>query len=323
MAKKTKPRLGRGLSGLIGDPVKVETTAPTTTAMAEPDHNPITNGHSEAAASESDGRFKMIEVKAIHPNKFQPRRKIEEESLDALAASIRQSGVMQPIAVRPGTGTDWELIAGERRWRAATKAGLSEVPALIVDIDDQEAAEWAIVENVQREDLNPVDRALAYRRLVDEFDMTHGQIAERAGIDRSTVANLIRIVDLEPPLLELVASGALQVGHAKVLLSLPPGQNRVTLGTTAAATNMTVRQMVDEIEEMVRPKKAVSAAANSMTEVKPRQYAALERQLGDHLGTKVRIQHKGKTGRGKVTIEYFDLEHFDALMSAFGFQYES
>lgn len=321
MAKKeVAKRLGRGLSSLISDPIAVE--ANTTVSSKEQnaqatDRNTITN-KSEAAPV-----IAHIKLDHILPNKYQPRKGFPEDSLKRLADSIRVSGVIQPIVVRrvqesggAHSGATWELIAGERRWRAAKIAGLKTLPAVIQDASDRVAAEWALVENLQREDLNPVERAQALKDLRDEFGLTQSQVAEQVGLERATVSNLIRLTELDEEILELLRSGELGSGHGKALLSCADIGRRRALAKKAAAESWSVRRTEREAS-------ATPAAPAPKSEPSPGRSAAvdaLERDLGDYLGAKLRIKQSTNKKSGSITIHYFDLDHFESLLERMQFR---
>ncbi len=261
-----------------------------------------------------------MSVDAVSPSPFQPRERFDDAGLASLAESIRRSGVMQPIIVRPaarqGGGTvRYELVAGERRWRAARLAGLASVPALVRDLDDESAAEWAVVENVQREDLNPIERARALRGLVERFGLTHGEIAERVGLERSSVANLIRLTDLDARVQELIATGALSAGHGKALLTAADAVRRVALAERAVRESWTVRRL----EREARRTTAVGGGADTKGGVaREAVIVDLERRLSQHLGTKVTIVTGASGARGRIVVEFYDLDHFDGLMARMG-----
>jgi ParB family chromosome partitioning protein len=214
-------------------------------------------------------------------------------------------------------GEKYELIAGERRWRAAQLAGLQAIPVIIKRLSDEEAAEWGLVENIQREDLNAMDRAVALKGLMQRFGLTQEAIAQKVGLDRSSVANLIRLCDLEPSLTALIAAGKLTAGHGKALLAMPAGEARVNAGTLAANFGWSVRRL----------EQAGQDAANALEEAKTespeqRQRNAvlrdLERQLGQHLGTKVSILTDPNGKRGRMIVEFYGLDHFDGLLTKLG-----
>lgn len=270
----------------------------------------------------------MIPVHTVVPNRYQPRGEIGAESLQELADSIKRSGVMQPIAVRRGADGGFELVAGERRWRAAKLAGLEHIPAVVVELDDRSAAEWAIVENVQREDLNPIDRALAFERLIAEFSATQAEIAERVGISRVAVANTLRLLDLEPAIASMVAAGELSGGHAKALLMAPAGEGRIAAAKKAADAGWSVRATEQWASDAAKRTanatlRGEPAAVLGVTKARAIHVAALEKQLSDHLGTKVRVKTSASGKKGRIVLEFYSLEHFEGLVSRMGFRMES
>lgn len=322
MSKAAKPRLGRGLSSLIGEPVRVE-------APESPKIRPKTQADTAKPENTATG-LQYIAIDAIVPSRFQPRRSFEADSLAQLAASIASSGVMQPVAVRAvggvgarggdaPAGAAWELVAGERRWRAARQAGLSAIPALVVTLSDRESAEWGLAENIQREDLNPIETALALRTLQREFGLTQTEIGERVGLDRSSVANTLRVLELEEDLQALVASGAVSAGHAKALLGAPAGPARVKLGRMAAEAGWSVRKL----ESFVRDASGVIAApegarVNGVAHARDSVREDLEKRIGEKLGTRVHLKLHADRKRGRLIIEFYDLDHFDGLLERFG-----
>lgn len=307
-SETSKPRrLGRGLSGLIGGPVKV--MGPLVQAPVP------TKVDSEAAeqktVSDNALGLVLVPVGQIHASPFQPRRTFDGGALSRLADSIRQSGMMQPVLVRR-SGGGYELVAGERRWRAAQQAGLAQVPAIVRELNDEESAQFALVENVQREDLNPMERAFAFRALADRFGLTQAQIAERVGIDRSSVANLQRLLELEPEIQGMIERGEISGGHGKALLAAAPGRGRIELAARAASEGWNVRRL----EQAAKPRGAATPApASRLASV-----IDLEKQLGEHLGTKVSIRSDRTGKRGRIEVEFYGLDHFDGLMAKFGFQ---
>ena len=311
--KEHKSRLGRGLSSLLSDPVPVSAPAPPLAAPSASDAS-VTTRSTEAMGTED--QVMMIALDQLEPSQFQPRRRFDPDALAALAASIKATGVMQPVLARAREQGGYEIIAGERRWRAARDAGLERVPVLVRTLSDQETAEWSLVENLQREDLNALDRSVALRRLAEEFGLSHGSIADRVGLERSSVTNLIRLGDLEGEILELLGAGTLGAGHGKALLSMAAGRRRVDLARRAAKAGWSVRRL----------ERAASAGRSG---AQPRSQAPkspavidMERQLRDHLGSDVAIDTKGDGKRGTITIAFYDLEHFSRLVSQLGLQRE-
>lgn len=329
-----KPRrLGRGIGSLInlGPAVRVEmpqqhheqhvalatTPHPPALSPAEdprrPHHAPSPPGPAEAPG------FVMVDVARVMGNSYQPRRVVHDGTLNALADSIKRTGLMQPIIVRPlpmetrDSRYDWELVAGERRLRAAEIAGVMRLPALVRSLTDEESAEWALVENVQREDLNPIDRAAAFHRLATDFKLTHAQIAERVGLERSTIANLVRLVELEEPIQDLVAQGSLTMGHARALLGWPPGPRRIALAERVAAEGWSVRRLEQAFHQLMAGSQPIVPAAP-----RPAPVLEIEKRLADHLGTKVEVRVDKSGKRGSVIIRFYDVDHFDGLLSKMG-----
>lgn len=331
MTQKSKPRLGRGLSALIGQPVAITLPEPDRGAQSPESgskNNPDAGPESPLLNMESGAkRVLSIPVESIRPNRHQPRQSFDDATLAQLSESIRGAGLMQPVLVRRdarGGATKtpvFELIAGERRWRAARLAGLSEIPAILVDLTDRDAAEWALIENLQREDLNPIDRALAFKGLADRFGLTQAEIAARVGIDRSSVANTVRLLELEPEVRELVTSGALSMGHAKALLSGPSGEARVRAAQDAVRDEWTVRDTerwgAGAGANPVKQGKRAAGSAPSPA------IADIEKQLGEHLGTRVRVKRSRASRRGRLVLEFYSDDHFEGLMSKMGFRLRS
>ena len=314
---KKKRRLGVGLSGMIGSPVEVKSPA-ASSALTSAVQVPIPSA-SVAVGSAADGLIDVL-VGDIRPNDRQPRHSIDASSLEPLVASIQTAGVMQPIVLRPrGRDGLYELVAGERRWRAAGQAGLKAVPAVVREIDDRTAAEWAIIENVQREDLNAIDRGDAFRNLQDEFGMTHAEIAVQVGLTRAAVTNQIRLCDLDDGVRTLIRRGALSGGHGRSLLGLASVDHRIAMARQAIESDWSVR----ELERRVRAISTTRPAAQGGSAAAATGRAHLddlERQLSEHLGTKVHIKTGRKRDKGHLAIEFYDLEQFDGLLSRLGFR---
>jgi len=324
-ARKRKRRLGKGLKSLLMKPVEVEPTISTSHRNEDPEVNPTQNAapHMAGSATPSnsiDGSQQGLDylpTDLVVPNPNQPRQVFDEQGLLALAQSIKTAGLMQPVVVRQKAGTEvYELVAGERRWRAAKLAGLDRIPALVRDLDDKAAAEWSLIENLQREDLNPMDRAEALERLLVDFNLTQKEIANQLGIDRSSVANFIRLNDLEPTIKDFVRDGSLSMGHAKVLLGLPDASTSKALAKRCAFAQWSVR----ELERRIR-KGTQKHAHGTMEDPNPliMHMEHLSTQLGEHLGTKVRVTAGRKKGSGSLTILFYTNDQFEGILSRLDF----
>ncbi len=323
--KTTARRLGRGLSSLMAldTPVRVDAAGPEAIIEAKPAIRPTQrteNGVLSDDAGLSD--FQSIAVGEIGPSRFQPRKMMDEGTIARLAESIKRSGLMQPVIVRPVGGGRYELVAGERRWRAAQAAGLKAIPALVREMGDEQAAEWGLVENVQREDLNPMDRGWALRALSEKFGLVQAQLADRVGLERSTVANLVRLTELEPEIAELISKGSLGMGHGRALLGMPLGQQRIIMARNAAMYGYSVRKLEQEVKYAPGAARAAAGiAAGVATDEMSARLAGLrdlERQIGQQLGTKVSISTDRGGKKGRVAIEFYGLDHFDGLLRKMG-----
>lgn len=249
----------------------------------------------------------MLPVAALQPGKYQPRTRMDQEALNALAASIKAQGIMQPILVRPVGDGNHEIIAGERRWRAARIAGLSQIPVLVRNVPDQQALAVALIENIQREDLNALEEATGIDRLVREFALTHQAVADAIGKSRAAVSNLLRLLELAPPVKALLGEGRIEMGHARALLALP-ALRQVELANEAAAKGMSVR----EVEQRV----ADALAARTAKPAHPamdRDVARLQEDLAQKLATRVQIKARRK-GKGSLVIDYGSLDELDRLI---------
>ena len=317
-AQRSRPRrLGRGLSSLVGDSVSVSIPGEASPGEAEPAREEtVADRPTDMPADEAVGGLRRITIDLIDPSPFQPRESFDDSALDRLADSIRRSGVMQPIVARPAPDGRFELVAGERRLRAARRAGLGAIPAVVRDLSDEQSAELCLVENVQREDLNPIERANAFAMLARRFSLTHAEVGERVGLERSSVSNFVRLLELDDELRSLVADGALSLGHAKALLGVPAGDERTSLGRRAVGEGWSVRRLEREAASIAGRTRAPSAEKPARSS----NLDELERQLAEHLGTRVRIRADSKGHRGRVEIAFYDLDHFDGLMSRLGFK---
>ncbi|MCH2139413.1 MAG: ParB/RepB/Spo0J family partition protein [Phycisphaerales bacterium] len=322
-----KRRLGMGLSGMVGGPVEVKPLAGEAAARAMGDSaapSPSTGSHAKkprgTTVSAESGGLSAIPVAEVRPNARQPRHAIDPASLESLVASIRSAGVMQPVVVRPkGADGHYELVAGERRWRAAMEAGLDAVPAIVRQIDDRTAAEWAIIENVQREDLDAVDRGDAFKRLQADFGMTHAEIAEQVGLTRAAVTNQIRLCDLDDGVRSLIRAGALSGGHGRCLLGVVDIDHRLAVAKKAIESEWSVRELERRVRAISKPTTGTSTG-KATPEGGRAHLDDLERQLGEYLGTRVRIHTGRKRDRGRLSLEFYDLEQFDGLLGRLGFK---
>ncbi len=282
----SRKRLGRGLDALLS----AETAAPSSTP----------------AGSEQG----EVAVEDVVRSRYQPRRDFPEESLRELAASIEAQGLMQPIVVRPRPQGGYELIAGERRWRAAQMAGMSRIPAVVREVSDEQASAMALIENIQREDLNPVEEAFALARLKDEFDLTQQQVADAVGKSRVAVANLLRLLNLAPPVRTLLEHGTIEMGHARALLSLAP-LDQERLAADVAERQLSVRQT----EALVRrfAERGNGSAGRRRPPVRDADTVRLEQELSERIGAPVSIAHGGRGG-GQLVIRYSSLEELEGIL---------
>lgn len=291
MANKS---LGRGLSALFGEE-NLDPPAPQ--ANAEP-------------ARPKDG-FRSIPLRRIEPNRAQPRREFDEASLQELENSIRTHGVLAPITVRFGDNGYYQIVAGERRWRAARRAGLENIPAMVVDADDQTMMELALIENLQREDLNPMEEAEGYRALVQRFGMTQDTVAERVGRSRSAVANSLRLLTLDEGIRDMVAGGTLSSGHARAVLALQDEHKRADAAQKMAETGMSVRQAEAYVKKLNKPAADVQRVPE---EFQVDYYAELQKKLEGTLGRRVHIENK--KNKGRIELEYYGDEDLERLVNA-------
>lgn len=277
-----KRGLGRGLDALLGD----------------------------VSVTEEKHRLETLPIEMLQRGKYQPRKDIDPEKLQELADSIKAQGIVQPIVVRRLNDEKYEIVAGERRWRAGQLAGLHDVPVVIKDVDDRTAMAVALIENIQREDLNPLEEAEALRRLLDEFTMTHQQIADAVGKSRATVTNLLRLIELLPEVKIMLASGQLEMGHARALLALE-GTKQLAAAKKIVSDGLTVRGA----EKLVR------AAQEEREKPKPRKMDSdtlrLQDELAKKIGAKVSISHQ-QNGKGKLVISYSSLDELDGIISRIG-----
>ncbi|NOT84911.1 MAG: ParB/RepB/Spo0J family partition protein [Methylococcaceae bacterium] len=263
----------------------------------------------EASTQVAKNQLQHLPVEFLQRGKYQPRKDIDPEKLQELANSIKAQGIVQPIVVRRIEQNRYEIVAGERRWRAAQLAGLAEVPVIVSEVDDRAAMAIALIENIQREDLNPLEEAEALRRLLDEFAMTHQQIADSVGKSRATISNLLRLLDLQPEIKLLLLRHDLEMGHARALLALQ-GQQQVVVGAKIAADHLTVRAAEKLIKTILEGKPTSPIKTVDLDTLR------LQEQLTSILGAKVKIAHKDN-GQGNITIAYSSLDELDGIMVHF------
>ena len=327
--KRTRSKLGRGLSALV-DPASTSPVQVGAGLIQAQYAGQNTNIHTEVLRSDphqlaDDRRIVEIDVTQIISNPNQPRRVFDEESLEELAQSIAEHGLMQPIAVRRVEGDRFELIAGERRWRATCRTGQLSIKAIVLDVDAIESAQLALIENIQREDLNPIERAKGFDALATKFSMTQEQIAQRVGINRSSVANFLRLMELDEEIQSMIASNTLGRGHGKVLLSCKDTDQRLKLAREAAHKNWTVRILENEVTKLLSEGSLSDShqGVKNIDDTTPPSrvdmvLGDLEKRLSEHLGTAVRLKTDKSGVKGVISIEFYDLDHFDGLLGRLG-----
>lgn len=284
MAAK-KRGLGRGLDALLGG-----------------------DGAGSPPVIEQEGELRMLPIQLIQPGAYQPRRHWNDEALDELAASIRAQGLIQPVVVRAIGTNRYELIAGERRWRAAQRAQLSEIPALVKDVPEVAVPAMALIENIQRQDLTPLEEADALKRLIDDFDLTHQQAADAVGRSRASVSNLLRLTELPNAIKKLLDEGRLEMGHARCLLTLPEREAEA-LALEAARNGWSVR----ELEEAARKAQAASRGKTRRAPARDPNIADLERELAERFATRVELA-QGRGGKGKLVIHYHSNDELEGIL---------
>lgn len=285
----TKKRgLGRGLDALLG--------GASVSAMQE------------EAAKVDTRELQHLPLDLIQRGKYQPRRDMDPQALEELAQSIKNHGVMQPIVVRPVSGGRFEIIAGERRWRASQQAGLEKVPALVREVPDEAAIAMALIENIQREDLNPIEEAVALQRLQQEFQLTQQQVADAVGKSRVTISNLLRLIALPEEIKTLLSHGDLEMGHARALLGLP-AERQIEGARHVVARGMTVRQTEALVRQWLNTQQAPKSEPKSDPDIQ-----RLEQRLAERLGSPVQIRH-GEKGKGQLVIRYNSLDELQGVLA--------
>ena len=291
MSAPKKRGLGRGLEALLG-PKAAETPPP------------------EAQPGEA---LRTLPVQQLQPGKYQPRMQMDASKLTELAESIKAQGVIQPIVVRELSPGKFEIVAGERRWRASQEAGLAEVPVVVRELDDRTVIAMALIENIQREDLNPLEEAQSLQSLINEFSLTHAEAAEAVGRSRAAVSNLLRLLELPPAIRALLEARRLEMGHARALLTLSPDLAS-KLASDAAEQGWSVREVEHRAQQFAAGKVPVNGKKAKPAKAAPQpDIASLETELSESLGTRVTIAH-GRGGKGKLIIQYTDLDTLDGVL---------
>lgn len=303
--------LGRGLDALLGAQQQVKSVPDVSDAEVQS----VSEAKQDSAnqSANKDGKLCELPVEWLQRGKYQPRRDMQQEALQELADSIKAQGVMQPIVVRPVGEDRYEIIAGERRWRATQLAGLDTIPAVIRDVPDETAIALALIENIQREDLNPVEEAVALKRLQDEFDLTHQEVAQAVGKSRTAVSNTLRLLNLCQEVRTMLEHGDIEMGHARCLLTLPADEQKM-LANKIVQKSLSVRQA----EALAR-----SAQAEANSAPKPRQsnadIEALQEGLSEKIGVPVSVQH-GAKGAGRLVLKYTNLDELDGILAHLGYK---
>ena len=288
MPKKKNSGLGRGLDAIFLD-------------------NSL-----NSAGKDSENTVTKLTLSLVDPKSDQPRKHFDKQSLEELARSIEENGLLQPILVREYANGRYQIIAGERRFRASKIAGLSEIPAIILDKDDRKVAEIALIENIQREDLNPIEEAMAFRSLAEEYGLTQEELSEKVGKSRSAIANSVRLLDLPAPVLEMVASGEISAGHGRTLLGVKLRDNMIMLAKRVSELDLSVRQLEEEVKKINKPRKEVNEDEGSLPYVD--YFREMELKIQSHLGRRALINGKGR--KKSITLFYEDNEDLDELLKS-------
>lgn len=294
MAKKV---LGKGLNSLFNEEDIEEVTSEITKS--------------------SEGDIKKVRMSLIEPNKKQPRRHFDEEKITALADSIKEHGLIQPIIITPSDNNMYKIVAGERRWRAAKKANLKEIPAVIRKYSEEQVAEIALIENLQRENLNPIEEAIGYNLLMDEFNLTQELISQRVGKSRSAIANSLRLLSLEDEIQKMLILGTLTSGHARAILSLDDKELRIALSKRIIEDNLNVRQAEALAKQLQKKKPQNKKSEKTAYDI---EIEKIQNTLSSAMGTKVRINHTAK--KGKIEIEYYGNEDLERVLGFFNIKGE-
>jgi ParB family transcriptional regulator, chromosome partitioning protein len=310
-ATKSRPRLGRGLSSLISMsdvPVQIELPAPGYADLAAS----ALSADGASHAGDDGSRIAHISLELVVPNPHQPRQAFNDQTLAELAESIKSTGLIQPVVVRR-LGPDYQLISGERRFRAAKLAGLKAIPAIVREVDAVTQAQMALIENIQREDLNPLERASGYRMLIDQLGLTQAELAGRLGEDRSTIANFLRLLDLAEPVKNLLRDGKLSLGHAKLIAGVSDILDQERLANLVMLQGLSVRNL-----ERVIQQGPAKPSEKPELDGPTAHLRDLEKSLSRQLGLRVQVKSSAKKGKGRLVIYYATLDQFDELLNRLG-----
>lgn len=318
----SKSRLGRGLSGLISGTERADASSSSDAFTASTVKKVPSNMDSEDGAVSSTTTttnaldYTELELKSIVPNPYQPRREIQPELIEELAKSIQSEGLLQPIVVRNSKGGGYELIAGERRLTAYKHLKLNKIPARIINASDASSASLALIENLQRENLNPIDEALGYASLLQDFDLTQEAVAERVAQSRAAVANSLRLLSLDSEIQGFLSRRLISTGHAKVILGLKSAEHRKILARRIIETGMSVREAEVQVRKLKVGKVTEKVDKSKVFEAEQAAVRDLEKRIGEYFNTRVGVQHSSKKGR--ITIEYFGNDDLDRILEKLG-----
>ena len=306
-----KSGLGRGLDALF--PEKTVQSKPKTTVKTVKQTKTATAETKKSSQQENSNGARMMKLSMIEPNREQPRKKFDEDALQELADSIKQYGVLQPLLVSDKKDY-YEIIAGERRWRAAKLAGLTEIPVIVKEFSEQELVEISLIENIQREDLNPVEEAMAYKRLIDEFHLKQDEIAERVGKSRTAVTNAMRLLKLSEKVQQMLIDEMITAGHARAILSIADKEKQESIAMKVFDEKLSVRETEALVKRMLEPPK--TAKKSKFSSAEDAIYESLEEKMKSIMGTRVQI-HRKKNDKGKIEIEYYSKDELERIIDLF------
>lgn len=318
-SRTRSPRLGKGLSALLTQSVQVK---PEPKSPVESQNDIQATLDVATGTLPTGDRVVYLSLVRIVPNPDQPRKHFDDASIASLAQSIKADGIMQPVIVRPGKDDTYQIVAGERRWRASQVAELENIPAIVRELTDQQTSEWSLIENLQREDLNPIERAKAFDNLIRTFGMSHANVAKRVGVERSTISNYLRLLDLPADVQQLVLDGKLSNGQAKAIAGLSDPNQQVDLSKKAIVQSLSVRALEKRVSQMNKKTEQGDTQTydpNQITTLGKRAHIVdLEDQIGQQLGTKIQIKPDRKKGSGSLTLHFYSLDQFDTFLQKLG-----